>query len=339
MDLKVKEALTSMMKISSKLLNIIKKSNSLLIAGHINPEGDSLGSSLALALGLKKLGKRVSVLSRDPVPETLRFLPSSRLVKHSPPKMKVDLLIIVDCNELSRTGLKNFNANNIAVIDHHILPSNASKQDFYKKLAAMHVDPDSAAAGVLVYKVLKGLNVPMDKSIATNLYTAILTDTGGFRYSNASAESLLIASHLVAAGASPWSISKELYENTPFKSMKLLGYALSTLERKNGIAWININSTMFQKTGTTAEDCEDFVDFPRKIRGTEVAVFFRQDKKNLFKLSLRSKGKVNVQKIAKSFGGGGHAAAAGCSVEGTFQEVQTKVFRAVRKAIKEGTKN
>jgi phosphoesterase RecJ-like protein len=324
-----------MMKISSKLLNLIKKSDSFIISGHINPEGDSLGSCLALALGLKKLGKSVSVLSRDPVPETLQFLPSSRLVKHSPPKKKVDLLIIVDCNELSRTGLKDFNATNIAIIDHHILPSSAPDLEFHKNIAASHIDPDSAAAGVLVYKVLNGLKVPMDKNIATNLYTAILTDTGGFRYGNSSAESLLIASHLVEAGASPWSISKELYENTPFKSMKLLGHSLSTLERKDGIAWININRNMFQKTGTTAEDCEDFVDFPRKVRGIEVAIFFRQDSKITFKLSLRSKGKVNVQKIAKSFGGGGHAAAAGCSVKGTFKEVQTKVFRAVRKAIKE----
>jgi phosphoesterase RecJ-like protein len=177
--------------------------------------------------------------------------------------------------------------------------------------------------------------VPINKQIATNLYTAILVDTGGFRYSNASPDSLKTAGLLVEAGASPWNISKELYENVPFRSLKLLGTSLSTLERKNGVAWITTTDEMFHDTGTTPEDCEDFVNFPRKIRGVEVAVFIRQVENNSYKLSLRSKGKVDVQKIAKSFGGGGHVAAAGCKVEGTLKDVQGKVLRAVRKAIKE----
>jgi phosphoesterase RecJ-like protein len=175
--------------------------------------------------------------------------------------------------------------------------------------------------------------VPIDKNIATNLYTAILVDTGGFRYSNTSSESLKIASHLVEAGAKPWDITKEVYENIPYKSLKLLGLSLSTIEKKDGIAWITSTKSMFDKTGTTAEDCEDFVDFPRKVRGIEVAVFFRQDGRKTFKISLRSKGKVNVQKIAKSFGGGGHAPAAGCKIHGTLKEVQDKVFREIRKVL------
>lgn len=323
------------MKISSKLLNLIKNNNSFLVVGHVNPEGDSLGASLALALGLKKIGKKdICVLSKDAVPETLKFLPSSEIVRQKPPDREFDVVFIVDCNEVKRTGFEGFNASKTAIIDHHLLPANAAASEFYKSVSASLIDPNAAAAGLLVYKVLTALEIPIDKDIATNLYTAILTDTGGFRYSNASAEALKIASHLVEAGARPWDISKEVYESVPYKSMKLLGLSLSTLEKKDGIAWINTTKNMFSKTGATSEDSEDFVDFPRKVKDVKVAVFFRQDGGKSYKLSLRSKGNVDVQKIAKSFGGGGHIAAAGCKINGTLKEVQDKVFRAVRKAIK-----
>ncbi len=322
-------------KISSKLTNILRKENSFLIVGHINPEGDSIGSTLALALGLKKLGKKdVRVLSRDRVPESLKFLPSSKTIKQTLPRKKYDVVILVDCNEIKRTGFESFNTKHTVVIDHHIIPADAAKSEFYTSLAASLIDPNAAAAGLLIYKVLNALKVAIDKNIATNLYTAILTDTGGFRYSNASAESLRAASVLVEAGAKPWDITKEVYENVPYKSLKLLGLTLSTLELKDGIAWINTSNSMLNKTGTTPEDCEDFVNYPRKVKDAEVAVFFRQDGNNNYKLSLRSKGKVDVQKVAMSFGGGGHAAAAGCKVTGSFKTVQNKVFKAIKTAIK-----
>jgi phosphoesterase RecJ-like protein len=324
------------MKISSKLLNLVKQNRSFLIVGHINPEGDSLGSCLALALGLKKLGKKdICVLSRDPVPEVLKFLPSAKTVKQKPPRKEFDVVFIVDCNTVERTGFEGFNAGKTGIIDHHVLPANTAESELHKPVSASLIDPDAAAAGVLIYKVLTALKVPIDRSIAINLYTALLVDTGGFRYSNASPESLEIASHLVEAGAKPWGIAKELYENVPYDSMALLGLSLSTLKKKDGIAWITTTKSRFKKTGTTAEDCEDFVDYPRRVKDIEVAVFFRQDGEKTFKISLRSKGGVNVQKIAKRFGGGGHAPAAGCKVNGTLREAQDKVLKAVRKAMKE----
>ena len=325
-----------MMKISSKLLAILKESRSFLIAGHINPEGDSIGSCLALALGLKNLGKKkISVISKDPVPENLKFLPASGIIRHQLPRGEVDAAVLIDCNSMERTGFSSFKAKKTVIIDHHLLPASTAEARFFQSVSASLVDPGAAAAGVLVYRVLKALNVPIDKKIATNLYTALLVDTGGFRYSNSSPESLKTAFHLVKAGAMPWSITKELYENIPFRGVKLLGLSLSTLERKDGIAWITTTKEMFEKTGTSAGDCEDFVDFPRKVKGVEVAVFFRQAEDDLFKLSLRSKGRVNVQKIAKAFGGGGHAAAAGCKIRGSLEDVQKRVFRVLRKALTE----
>jgi len=325
------------MKISSKLLNIIRQNKSFLIVGHINPEGDAIGSISALALGLKKIGKKdICVLSKDGVPEILKFLPSSKLIKQKAPKKEFDVLCILDCNTLERTGFRELKAKHTVIIDHHIPPpDDADKSEPHNgKLAASVIDPGAAATGILIYNLLSALKISIDKNIATNLYTALLVDTGGFRYSNTSPEALKIACHLIQAGARPWDIAKELYESIPFKSMKLLGLSLATLDKKDGIAWITATKNMFKKTGTTYEDSEDFVDFPRKVKEIEAAVFFREDDKNVFKLSLRSKGRINVEKIAKSFGGGGHSAAAGCKIKGTLQEVQEKVFKVISKELK-----
>jgi len=325
----------TMMKISSKLIRLIKESNSFVITGHINPDGDSAGSCLGLALGLKKTGKRnISVLTKDPLPETLTFLPSAKTVKHSPPKKECDLLFILDCNTLDRTGFESISAKKTVVLDHHVLPRSTARSEFNRSLAESIIDPGSAATGMIVYNLLKALKVDIDKKIATNLYAAIIVDTGGFRYSNSSPEALKIASHLVEAGAKPWSISKEIYENKPYRSMKLLGLSLATLEKKNGVAWISTTDSMFKKTAAAPGNCEDFVDFPRKVKGVEVAVFFRYNGANSYKVSLRSKGKVNVQKIAKSFDGGGHAPAAGCRIKGSLKEVQDKVLKAIKNEMK-----
>jgi phosphoesterase RecJ-like protein len=323
-------------KISSNLLNVIRRNKSFLIVCHINPEGDAIGSMLALALGLKHMGKKdICVLSKDGVPETLKFLPSSRRIKQKAPKKEYDVLCILDCNTVERTGFNYLKARNTIIIDHHIAPDNAEKSELYRSLSASHIDPGAAATGILIYKLLNALKITVGKDIAENLYTALLVDTGGFRYSNTSPEALKIACHLVQAGARPWDISKEIYESVPYKSMKLMGLSLATLDSRDGIAWITAKKEMFMSTATTAEDSEDFVDLPRKVKGVEVAVFFREDEKNVFKLSLRSKGRVNVEKIARHFGGGGHFAAAGCRIRGPLKEVQKRVFSEVRKAIKE----
>jgi phosphoesterase RecJ-like protein len=327
------------MKISSKLIRLIKQSSSFVITGHISPDGDSAGSCLGLALGLKKIGKKdVRVLMKDPIPETLMFLPSAKSVKHSPPKKECDLLFILDCNTLDRTGFESISAKKTVVLDHHILPASTARSEFHRSLAECIIDTGSAATGMMVYKLLKALKIDIDKNIAANLYAAIIVDTGGFRYSNSSPEALKIASHLVEAGARPWSIAKEIYENKPYRSMKLLGLSLATLERENGVAWISTTGAMFKKTGAEPGNCEDFVDFPRKVKGVEVAVFFRYNGAGSYKVSLRSKGEINVQKIAKSFGGGGHAPAAGCRVKGSLKKVQDKVLTAIRKEIKKSGK-
>jgi len=318
----------------SRIVSCLRDARSYLILGHYNPEGDAIGSCLALALGLRKIGKRnIHVVNRDGVPEVLKFLPGSKMVRQRLPSKTVDLCVIVDCNSLRRTGFDTIRAREFILIDHHLLPE--KKDHTNPPLKASLVDTDASATGVLVYRILRAIGVEIDRDIATNLYTALVVDTGGFRYSNTTPESLKIASYLVEAGASPWEITRHVYESIPFKSMKLLGLSLSTLESRNKVAWIKTTKEMFRATGTTAEDSEDFVDFPRKVKDVEVAVFFRQDGERSYKISLRSKGGVNVEKIARRFGGGGHAPAAGCNVEGTFEEVKDKILEAVDDAIRD----
>lgn len=320
------------MRIPPKLLKLIKENKNFLIASHINPEGDAIGSSVALALGLKKLGKYVYILSKDPLPDIWRFLPRSDLINTKIPSMNFDVLFIIDCNTIERTGFsdrggKNLKVRTIAVIDHHL----TFKKD---KKHICWITPDASATGELIYRLLNALHVSIDEKIATNLYTAIFTDTGGFRYSNTSVESLRIASKLIEAGANTWEITKEVYENIPFNRLRLLTLTLSLLEKKGKLAWITVTQRMFKKTNTSAQDTENFVDYPRKIKGVEVGMLFREDGKNSYKVSLRSKGTVNVADIAKTFGGGGHASAAGCNLNGTLQEVKDKVLKDVRKAMK-----
>ena len=310
------------------LLKLIKTNKKFLIVSHISPEGDAIGSSIALALGLEKMGKSVYVLNRDPVPDILKFLPSAKIVTRKIPSGKFDVMFIVDCPNMERTGLKNLRAKITVTIDHHLLLSQV-----IPKQSLNLIDPKASATGELVYKLLHSLHVTIDKAIATNLYTAILTDTGGFRYSNTTPESLKIASRLVAAGADPWEITKEVYENFSFNRLRLVSLCLPTIEKKGKITSITVTRDMFKKTKTSIEDTESIVDFPRQIKGSEVALLFREDRKNLYKISLRSKGKVNVAKIAKTFGGGGHANAAGCKLTGSLTEVKGNIFKAVENAI------
>ncbi|GAB4537760.1 MAG: bifunctional oligoribonuclease/PAP phosphatase NrnA [Thermodesulfovibrionia bacterium] len=321
-----------MTRIPSKLLNLIRDSRDFLIVTHVNPEGDAIGSSLALAIGLKKMGKDVYLLDKHPVPKTLRFLPYSELFKAQPPNKRPDVLFLIDCNALERTGFNGLMAGRLVIIDHHIIPDRQLQ-------AISYISTSASATGELIYKLLLALKVKIDKDIATNIYTAIMVDTGGFRYSNTTRESLQIAARLVDLGAKPWEIAKEVYENIDYGTMRLFALTLSTLKKRDGIAWLTVTKDMFKKTGTTAEDTENFVDYARRIKGVEVGLLFREDIDGICKVSLRSKGRIDVSRIARGFGGGGHPAAAGCKVKGRLHDVKEMVLKRVRESIRDGIDN
>lgn len=322
------------MKPPEKAIEIIERNSTFLITSHKNPEGDALGSELALAMSLERMGKVVDVRNRDPVPEIYRFLPNSERVRNIIDK-GYDVLFLLDCGSVERTDLIDLDdipAREVFIIDHHITSN--------PPMGHHWIEPGASSTGEMVYNLIVSLGIDIDLDMAVNLYTAIMTDTGSFRYPSTTPEALRIAGILIEKGVRPSKIYEEVYENLPFKKLRLFGYALRGLERNQDgkIAWITITQRMYRLTGAGAEDTEEFVNYLRSIKGVEVAILFRQTGRRAYKVSLRSKGRVDVAKIAEALGGGGHRDASGCELKGYLSEIKKKVVGIVDETIKILTK-
>jgi phosphoesterase RecJ-like protein len=311
----------------NRISEIITQCRSFLIASHVRPDGDAIGSELALYLALKGLGKEVSVYNQDGVPETYRFLPGAEAVSREPGSIdSYDALFVLDCSELDRIGdnaEKLAAVNFVVSIDHHVTNGNFSD--------ACILDPQASSTGELVFRLIREIGAPLTPDIATNLYAAILTDTGSFHYSNTGADSLEIASKLIRAGADPAHIAEQIFESNPPAKIRLFTKAIQTLklERDGMIGTIFVFREMLGDANATLEHTDNFVDFVRAIKGVEVALFFSEMEDNSYKVSMRSKGKVNVEKIAVKYGGGGHVNAAACRVAGDAQYVRDLIMRDV----------
>jgi phosphoesterase RecJ-like protein len=300
----------------------LKRCNSFLISVHVNPDGDALGSQLALMLALKKLNKTVIMHNLDAVPEIYSFLPHVDEIRTGTPQQgRYDAYVVLD-SDPPRTGLFGdmYPADTLVNIDHHVTNGSPWQHTW--------LDPTASATGEMIYKLVLRLGVAMDRDIALCLYTAVFTDTGSFRYTNTTPESMRIGATLLEAGADPWLVTENVYESFAYRRLKLLGAVLSGMERsKDGrIAWVVVTDELYRQTDTTAEDTDNFVNFVRSIKGVEVAVLFRQIGARRFKISLRSKGRVDLSGLAKSFGGGGHKNAAGGVLDGTTEEVRNRVI-------------
>ncbi len=311
------------------IIAALRSCNRLLISVHKNPDGDALGSQLALMLALEKSNKTVVAQNIDPVPEIYRFLPaSSRIKTGSTVEGRYDAILVLDADP-PRTGL--FDGNYPAVIriniDHHI--TNPAEWPL------TWLAPTASATGEMVYELIQRLGVPMDREIALCLYTAIFTDTGSFRYSNTTPKSMRIAAELIEAGADPWLVTENVYESFAYRRIKLLGNVLAGVERSEDgrIAWVVVTEELFRRFGATSEDTENFINFVRSTKGVEVAILFRQTAALQYKISLRSKGRVDLSGLAQSLGGGGHKNAAGSTLDGTLDEVQKRVIGAVNGAV------
>lgn len=301
----------------------------VLLSVHKNPDGDALGSQLGLMLALERLGKTVVAHNLDPVPEIYRFLPHAGRISSGPVvKGTFDAIVVLDA-EPQRAGLfdASWPARTLINIDHHVTNP--------RQWALTWLDPEATSTGEMIYRLLGRLGVPPDREIARCLFTAIFTDTGSFRYSNTTAESMRIAAALIDAGADPWTVTEQVYESFAFPRLKLLGHVLSGMERSQDgrIAWVLVTDELYRLTGTTSEDTDNFVNFVRSVRGVEVAVLFRQTGPLQYKISLRSKGRVDLSGVATGLEGGGHRNAAGGVVDGQFPEVRDRVIRAVAGAV------
>ena len=318
------------MRVPSALTEQLRRAKHIAVTAHANPEGDALGSALALALGLQTLGKRAQVIFRHGFPHRYRALPHAHQVRRNV-AAPVDLLVVVDCADLDRADLPNRWKRPrvpLVVIDHH------PKRPPAEAVAAW-VEPQAAATGELIAALLRTLKVPLNRDIATCLYAAILTDTGGFHFRNTNARVLRLAAALLGYGVDPQTLYDQLLETRSLRATRLLARMLAQarLEDKIGLCWAALSRADFRDTGTTDDDTENFVNFLRAVDGTRVAVLFREVAPDLVKVSLRAKDDKNVAAVAQQFGGGGHPAAAGCRLRCPLDWAVRQVLAALRRVL------
>jgi phosphoesterase RecJ-like protein len=313
-----------------QITEVIRSNSSFLITTHEGPDGDAVGSSLALASFLRNIGKQVTVHYRDPVPDLYRFLPGADSVLHHIPDQQYDVSFVLDIGERKRAGAEFCQFSRVATsvnLDHHLSCENFGDYNL--------IDSQAAATGILVYRIASAYGYCFDRETALCIYVATITDTGSFRYSNANREAFTVAGEMIECGVNAWDVAEKLYENQPQRRLELLAKCLPTLDVfKDGLAAsVTVTTDMYAVCGADAELTDGFVNYPRSIRGVEVAIFFRQLEEKKFKVGFRSKGKVNVAAFSAALGGGGHHNAAGCTVDGTLDEVRAIVYRVVEESL------
>ena len=312
-------------------IELLRGGQRFLIVSHYNPDGDGLGASLALGFALERLGKEVVLYNRDRVPSTLAFLPGAgRIINSLDSQRPFDISIMVDCASRSRISeeFASFpGVGRVACMDHHILET--------PEADVVLIDKGAASTGEVVLRMIDRASLPVDAHIAQCIYTTIVVDTGFFRYSNTTSDALAVTARLVDVGAEPWVVAKNLEESYPASRYKLLALALSSLKIELGgrYATMDVTQNMLKKTGASMEFSDEFAFYTRAVGGVEVGALFREAGDGVIKVSLRSKDVVNVAALAKEFGGGGHARAAGLRIKGTMDQAKKKIRHAVEKAL------
>ncbi|PKN60346.1 MAG: DHH family phosphoesterase [Deltaproteobacteria bacterium HGW-Deltaproteobacteria-11] len=303
-----------------RIVDIINQNATFLITSHERPDGDALGSELALYHMLSAGGKTAVVYNQDQTPHHYRFLPGADVIVHElPPTETFDAAFILDCSELERVGREAGRIRKIRQIvniDHHV--SNGGFCD------AALLDAGASSTGELIYRLAEAMALTLTPEMATNLYAALLTDTGGFCYGNTTRDCLVIAGRLVENGARPQWISENLYENAPLVKIRLLAVVLESLalDLNGKVGSMIVTQENLARTDALQEHTDGFVDLPRTIEGVEISILFSELEENHFKLSLRSKGRFDVERVARKLGGGGHVNAAGCRIRGDIATVK-----------------
>jgi phosphoesterase RecJ-like protein len=327
-------------KAPEDLLRKIRQGNRFLLTSHVNPDGDAIGSELGLARLLRGLGKGAVVWNLDETPAIYRPLPGSDRVHigAEPPAgfpEKFDAVVVLECPSPDRTGIEqHLGTLPVVNIDHHL-----GNQHYG---AVNWVDSAAPAVGEMVFRLAQALKVTLEPEIASCLYLTLVTDTGGFRFSNATPAAFEAAAALVREGAHPEQVAQWLYESQPAPVVRLLGELLQTLELHHGgrIATVRLDPEMFARAGASPGDSEGLIDHPRSIAGVDAVALIRRRADGTHKVSLRSRGEVDVEKIARHHGGGGHRNAAGYALEGaerpTTAEVVTQVVAELAAAMPSG---
>ena len=310
----------------------LKESYRVLLTCHRNPDGDAIGSELAIAELAENIGVEAVIINRDATPANLMMLPGvDRIVVADDlpgdfPE-KYDLVITVECPQLERSGFEGLTRRPILNIDHH--PDNPAYG------VVNYLDDQAPAVGEMVWRLFSEIGVLPSPTAATNMFTALSTDTGDFRYSNATGRAFRAAAEMVDAGAQPPAVANWIHNNRSLASVRLLGESLRTLRIicDGKLALITADQGAFQRAEAGAEDTEETVNIPRSIAGVQAVVYFKQWEPGVVRISLRSRGAVDVRRVAASFGGGGHPNAAGCTIKGELADVEKKVAAAVVEAL------
>lgn len=322
----------------NEIVEILKKCNYFLISSHTHLDGDAVGSEIALYLMLRQLKKQVLIINQDKTPDIYRYLPGIKDILFSenfdknnlPDIRKYKILIVLDSSNLERIGDIGIDMKQIDFIvniDHH------SSNTFFGKYNYINIEVSSV--GEILFSLSKLLGIRISSQIAIPLYTAIVTDTGSFRYANTKATTFQIAYRLVKLGVNPNYITNYIYNNNEISSLKLLGEAIRNvkLDSSSKISWTVITRDIIAKTKSGDEEIEGIVDKILSIKNVQVSVLFRETKYGNIKISFRSKGQFNVDNFASNFGGGGHPNAAGCQLMGAIGEVTNTVITRLQKEL------
>jgi bifunctional oligoribonuclease and PAP phosphatase NrnA len=304
-----------------------------LLTSHARPDGDSIGSQLAMAYALERLGKHVRIINADPAPEHYLEFPGVdriEIAAEVPPDAQADAVIVMECGDLSRTGVRGFEGRFIINIDHHVGNSMYGAVNWF--------DVSAAACAEMVFDVVRALGVNLTPEIATHIYLGILTDTGSFHHSNITPRTFEICRQAVDAGVNPAAMARRVFDSNSFGKLKLIGALLDGMELvdEGRLAVLYLDDAMLAACGCTHNDTEGLINLPLTAREIQAVVFFKAAPDGVVRVSLRSKYDVDVRAVANAFGGGGHKNASGFTVAGPLDRVRGEIVSRLVKAIEEG---
>lgn len=305
-----------------RVLQEIRGRQRFVVTSHARPDGDGIGSALACGQILRVMGKDSQVVMHDGVPRIYQNLPFADRVVQADAVPENDAVVLLECDSTRRTLLQGLEECFLINIDHHASGRNFANVNW--------IDSSVMATAELVYRMARRACVPIDREIATCLYTALMTDTGSFMFEGTNEHTFTVARELVLAGADPAQCARPIYFGHSAAKMRLLGAALSNLHREGALAWIWVTQDQMQSFGAREEDCEGLVNYALSIADVLVAIFLRELPEGRFRVSLRSKGEVNVSAVAEHFGGGGHRCASGFSIEGPLAAAVSQVVDRLR---------
>ena len=313
----------------SQVVELIENKSFFGITTHQRPDGDGIGSSLALWWLLKSLGKDAEVIVRDPVPSSCIRLPGADKVRRVEAiDNRYDAVFVIECSDVDRPGIEYLGNEFVVNIDHH------STSELFGSIN--WIDSTASAVGEMIYNLCKAIGGRVTREIAECVYTALLTDTGSFHYPNTTERTFKVASELIRAGVKPAKLAESVFNSYPWSRVELLGKVMSSARRHNGgtVASLRQSQEMLELAKASEEDAEGFVNIPLSAEEVDAVVMLKESEPGVFRASLRSKGDVNVVRIAEKFGGGGHKNAAGCTLTGDWNSVETALVEMLIEAVK-----